>query len=106
MKNQYPEFKAISTDGKIIIQEGFVDLSTVDDDEQLIKFYDEQGLESYQPRNNPYRFEDKKFQVWEATMLAWIIDEQFIQYMWDFQDENKTIQRDGYTLVINEGDGK
>lgn len=99
---EYVEFK-VMTHKQTTIQEGFVDMSTINDEEPLIKFYDEYGVETFQPRKNPYQFHDPKFQVWEDTMMAWIVDE-FYPDIIKYQDENKTLQQEGYVLIINEGE--
>ena len=99
--NQYPEFKLVTPDGKTIIQEGY---TTTSDDEPILMWYTEEGFETCQIRKNKHPYESEEFKVWEETMNAFIADDQFFQFMHDFADENKTIERDGYILIINDGD--
>ena len=84
------EFKAVKGDDCI---SGYMFLEEVDDEAPL-HFYDAQGLEI--GTHLPYQ-ETELYQ-------AFVEDGQLIQYLVDFATENKTVEREDYTLIINEGD--
>lgn len=39
----------------------------------------------------------------EKLLEAFNEDDEVIQWLWDFKNENKTTERKGYTLIINDG---
>lgn len=84
------EFKAVKEDDCI---SGYMYLEDADD-EQPLHFYDENGLEI--GTHLPYQETELYTAFCEDCML--------IQYLVDFAEENKTIERDGYTLILNEGE--
>lgn len=92
------EFEA--TKGEDIIA-GYVYLSEIDD-ENCIYFYNHQGLENgtILPKN-PYNYESKAWKNYEALKNAFITDDQLLQFLADFAEEIKTIDRGNYSLQIN-----
>ena len=101
MTNENPiEFKA--TKGKDTIA-GYVYLSEIDD-ENCIHFYNNQGLENgtILPRN-PHN-EKTDYENWlnyEQLKETLLTDIQLLQFLADFADEIKSIERENYTLKIN-----
>ena len=85
---------------------GFVDLDEIDDDE-CIQFYDHQGFENgYNVPTNPYN-DETEMEEWadyENLVTYWTQDDMFLQWLWDCRDEDRIIERPGYTLFINEGE--
>lgn len=97
LENDYVEFAIMSVDNHIELC-GYLDVYDADD-ERPLEFYD-CGLEcgNYVPRCPYVGFEDE----WDAMVSAFQSDELFIQLLVDCRyDENKTIKRDGYYLIIN-----
>ena len=84
------EFKAVKEDDCI---SGYMFVSE-SDDEQPLHFYDENGLEI--GTHLPYSESELYTAFCEDFML--------IQYLVAFAEENKTIDRGDYTLIINEGE--
>ena len=97
-------FKIMANDGKTIIQDGYLDLTTLDEEEPHLYFYDENGVLGTQIRPNNHEYKSKEFWTYENTMNAFIDDDDFFKLLQKFKDEDKTIKRDGYILVINEGE--
>ena len=87
-----------------VVQKGFVDLSTITDENPRIMFYDEDDKIMNLPRPNPHEIDTPEFKVWEETMKNWILDDQFTMHIWEFKDEDTEIIGDDYILVINEGE--
>lgn len=83
------EFQAIRGDDYI---SGYMFVEDCDD-EQPLHFYDQYGLEM--GTNLPYSD--------SALYEAFTTDGMLIQYLVDHAEENVTIEREGYTLHINEG---
>lgn len=85
---------------------GFVDLDEIDDDE-CIQFYDHQGFENgYNVPTNPYN-DETEMEEWadyENLVTYWTQDDMFLQWLWDCRDEDRIIERPGYTLIINDGE--
>lgn len=95
---KYVEFIAEKNDISI---KGFIDLDEIDDDE-CVQYYDHQGFENgYNIPTNPYT-EPNEYQEYEILKEALFTDDLFLQFLWDFKDENKIIERDDYTLTIND----
>lgn len=84
---------------------GFVDADEIDDDNN-IQFYNHQGFENgYNLPTNPYK--DTEMQEWadyEHLVTYWTQDDMFLQWLWDCRDEDRIIERPGYTLIINDGE--
>lgn len=84
---------------------GFVDADEIDDDNN-IQFYNHQGFENgYNVPQNPYN-EETEMEEWvdyENLLTYWTQDDMFLQWLWDCKDEDRIIERPGYTLIINEG---
>lgn len=85
---------------------GFVDADEIDDDNN-IQFYNHQGFENgYNLPTNPYN-EDIEMQEWadyENLITYWSQDTMFLQWLWDFRDEDIITERPGYMLIINDGE--
>ena len=85
---------------------GFVDLDEIDDDE-CIQFYDHQGFENgYNVPTNPYN-DETEMEEWadyENLVTYRTQDDMFLQWLWDCRDEDRIIERPGYTLIINDGE--
>ena len=85
---------------------GFVDADEIDDDNN-IQFYNHQGFENgYNVPQNPYN-EETEMEEWvdyENLLTYWTQDDMFLQWLWDCKDEDRIIERPGYTLFINEGE--
>ena len=90
MNEDIVEFKAIRGDDSI---SGYMFVSE-SEDEQPLHFYDENGLEI--GTHLPYSESELYTAFCEDFML--------IQYLVAFAEENKTIDRGEYTLIINEGE--
>lgn len=79
--------------------EGVIDINTVDDAEPDIEYYDNQGFLTNQRRvsmnDNP------ETQNIEADVCGNY--SEILQYLWDFQDENKEVEFEKFHLIINEG---
>ena len=86
------------------VQKGFVDLSTITDENPRIMFYDENGKATNIPRPNPHQDGTEQCKIWQDTMNAWILDDHFFMHIWEFRDEDTEIIGDDYILVINEGE--
>ena len=101
--NKYIEFKIQRNNAEIT---GFVDVDEIDDDEN-IQFYTQEGFENgYNLPTNPYN-EDTEMQEWadyENLVTYWTQDDMFLQWLWDCRDEDRIIERPGYTLIINDGE--
>ena len=85
---------------------GFVDADEIDDDNN-IQFYNNQGFENgYNVPQNPYNEETEMEECadQETLLTSWTQDDMFLQWLWDCKDEDRIIERPGYTLIINEGD--
>ena len=41
---------------------------------------------------------------YENLLTYWTQDDMFLQWLWDCKDEDRIIERPGYTLFINEGE--
>lgn len=101
--NRYPKFKILTPKGELL-QEGKIDLATLIDSDPLITYYDEYGIETMMPRKEPYEWGTQEFQKCKETMASFFLDDNFEELMEKYQDENKTIEREGYILIINEGE--
>ena len=97
------EFKIQRNNAQIT---GFVNSEEIDDDEN-IQFYNHQGFENgYNLPTNPYN-EDTEMQEWadyENLITYWSQDTMFLQWLWDFRDEDIITERPGYLLIINDGE--
>lgn len=98
------EFKAMSKNGIIIA--GYVYESEIEDEHPL-NFYDKNGFEdgSRVPLN-PYSEDDSRWEDYEKLSSAFQSDELLLQFLSDFAEEDKSIDRGNYILIINNGDNK
>ena len=76
------------------------------DDEHPLNFYNHEGLEvgHYVP-SNPYS-ENTSYDLYmdyETLKTEFQTDDLFLQFLSDFADENKVIDRGDYLLIINDG---
>ena len=95
MAEKIVEFKCIYGTASL---SGYAYVDELDDDDHGIHFIDENGFETNQiPYSHEYQGDGQK--LYEAFTT----DVLFIQFLADFQDENVTIDREDYTLIINEG---
>ena len=83
------EFRAVKGEDEIA---GYMYLSEADD-EQPLHFYDKNGFEI--GTHLPYQETE--------LYIAFTEDSMLIQFLVDFATENRTFEREGYTLHINEG---
>lgn len=82
--------------------EGFVYVDEIDN-ENCVQYINYQGLPNgYNIPTNPYT-KPKECQEYEILQKALFTDDLFLQFLWDFKDENKIIERVDYTLIINDG---
>ena len=97
------EFEVVSTkDGDISIS-GYVYVDELDDEHPL-NFYDRNGFEcGTRVPSNPYDDMSPNWEAYEKLSSAFQSDELFLQFLSDFADENKTIDRGEYNLLINDG---
>lgn len=104
MENETIEFECISKKDNDVKIAGYIDINTVDDDEPAMYFYDQQGLEcgSYVP-SNPFEEGTDGYRAYEELSSAFQSDDLFLQYLADFSDENRTVDRGEYFLKINDG---
>ncbi len=103
--SKYVEFKLISTKDERIYLNGSIDINTVDDDEPEIEFEQNDGSYSHQiPRYWKTMGDDlsDEFQIFVHS-IDWSM---LNQYLWDFRDENTTLNFYGDILIINDGNDK
>lgn len=98
------EFSVISKENSDITISGYAYTDSFDDDEIDIIFYNNQGLEAghYIP-SNPYNDLSDEWKDYELIKEAFQTDDLFIQFLYDYGDENRTVDRGDYLLKINEG---
>lgn len=103
MKNDVIEFECISKSDVNIKIAGYV-LADELDDESPLHFYDHQGLEcgSYVP-SNPFEEGTDDWEAYDELSSAFQSDDLFIQFLSDYSDENRTVDREDYFLKINDG---
>lgn len=80
--------------------EGVIDINSVDDDEPDIEYYDGQGFLTNQ---RCVSMDDSS----EAQNLEGDVYgsySEILQYLWDFQDENKEVEFEKFHLIINGDD--
>ena len=102
---KYVEFKLISSYDERIFLDGSVDIDTIDDDEPEFEFEQNDGTFNTQiPHYWKTLGEDlsDEFQNFIHT-IDW---EMLKQFLWDFQDENATVNFYGDILIVNEGNDK
>ena len=102
---KWVEFKLINSEDDRIYLKGNVDINTINDDE--VEFEFEQNDGTYDTRIPHYwktRGEDltESFEIFIHS-IDW---DMLKQYLWDFQDENDTVNFYGDILIINEGNDK
>lgn len=84
--------------------EAYIDINTIDDDEpeggyRLIPY-----VCDYQTRipANPYNEFSQEYIDYEKIVEVDHVDwDEISQWLWDFQDETRTVERNGYDLIIN-----
>ena len=102
---RFVEFQVETYENGLLVQKGWIDMESIHEEEIIMGYYDEKGLESPNPRKNPYKYSDKEYNEWEETMQNWIADQDnFIKFAEEFQDEPQTIIGHDYILLINGGD--
>ena len=103
--SKYVEFKLINPEDERIYLKGNVDINTIDDDEPEFEYEQNDGtFDTHLPSYWKTRGEDltDAFEVF-LNIIDW---EMFNQYLWDFQDDNDTVNFQGNILIINEGNDK
>lgn len=105
MNNDVIEFECISKNDNDVKISGYIDINTVDDDEPDMYFYDQQGLEcgSYVP-SNPFEEGTDDWEAYDELSSAFQSDEMFLQFLSDYSDEDRTVDRVDYLLKINDGE--
>lgn len=102
MKTESREYIEFTAKRNNIQIKGFVCVDEIDGDE-CVQYYNHQGFENgYNIPTNPYT-EPNEHQEYEILKEALFTDNLFLQFLWDFKDENKIIERGDYTLIINDG---
>lgn len=98
----YVEFEIVSkTDNRLNLK-GYVDITTIDDDEPTIGYYDHQGFTTTNLPKNPFDFAEEEHMQYYQLIQNWAEDTQFLQWIWDCKDDNRrTIDRRNYYLIIN-----
>ena len=99
------EFEVISKKDSNISIKGYMDVEDADDESPLY-FYDQRGFEygSYVP-SNPFNEETnfEEYDEYEHISSEFQSDVLFIQYLVDFADDDKLVDRGDYLLKINDG---
>lgn len=104
MKNETIEFECISKADNDVKLAGYVFVDDLDDDVTDIYFYDDMGLECGNYVAKPHCKEgSSEFEAYYDVVEAWKTDDLFLQYLADFSDENRTVDRGEYFLKINDG---
>ena len=98
----YVEFEIVSkTDSRLNLK-GYVDITTIDDDEPTIGYYSHQGFTTQNLPQNPYDFAEEEHMQYHNLIHEWASDSQFLQWIWDCKDDGRRIiDRQTYTLIIN-----
>ena len=98
------EFEVISKKDVDVKLSGYVYADDLDDDVTDIYFYDDCGLEAGNYVPKPHCQEgSSEFEAYYDVVEAWKVDDLFLQYLSDYSDENRTVDRGDYFLKINEG---
>lgn len=107
------DFKIIAKENENITLTGCVDINTIDDDEPDFEYANSQ--EFYTPQRywniqaeTSWKLDEEEQMIRENICNKVDADvcgdySENAQCLWDFQDENKTIERGSYYLIINEG---
>ena len=96
------EFEVVSKEDDDISISGYVYIDELEDEHPL-NFYNSQGIEcGTRVPSNPYD-DMSNWGAYEKLSSAFQSDELFLQFLSDFADENRTIDRGDYLLKINEG---
>ena len=99
---EYVDFEIVSTENSQITLKGYVDITTIDDDEPDIGYYDHQGFTTTNLPRNPFDFAEKEHMQYHQLIQNWAEDSQFLQWIWDCKDDGRrTIDRKTYYLIIN-----
>lgn len=104
MSEKVIEFEVISKLINSVTIKGYVNIDEIDDENSL-RFYDHQGLEcgSYVP-SNPYKNGAMLWNdAYEELSYSFQSDEMFLQFLSDYSDEDKIVDRGEYLLKINDG---
>lgn len=101
--NEIIEFTVKSKTHNVTV-EGYVYADEIDT-EKPITFYKDRTYDetSYVPENK-FKEESPEWEAYEKMTSAFQSDDLFLQYLYDFKNENKTIDRGEYVLIINEGE--
>lgn len=100
MRETIIEFQAIRNDDKIA---GYAYKEELDD-ENCILYYTSNGVENgtiipHNPYSQEQNYED--WQNYELLKDSMFTDTQFLQFLYDFAEEHKEIEREDYILIIN-----
>lgn len=104
MKNETIEFECISKRDNEVKFAGYVYADDLDADVTDIYFYDECGLEAGNYVPKPHCQEgSSEFEAYYDVVEAWKVDDLFLQFLSDYSDEDRTVDRGEYFLQINDG---
>lgn len=104
MKNETIEFECISKENCDVKIAGYVFVDDIDDDVTDIYFYDDCGLEAGNYVPKPHCQEgSSEFEAYYDVVEAWKTDDLFLQFLSDYSDEDRTVDRGDYFLKINDG---
>ena len=98
------EFECISKMYNDVKLAGYIYADDLDADVTDIYFYDDYGLEAgnYVPKPHCKEGSDE-FENYYDVVEAWKTDDLFLQFLSDYSDENRTVDRGEYFLKINDG---
>lgn len=104
MKNNVIEFECISKVDNEVKLAGYIYTDDLDADVPDIYFYDDFGLEAGNYVPKPHCQEgSSEFEAYYDVVEAWKGDDLFLQFLSDYSDENRTVDRGEYFLKINDG---
>lgn len=102
--NEIIEFTVKSKTHDNVTVEGYVYADEIDNESPLTFYkgrtYDET---SYVPENK-FNEDSQEWEAYEKITSAFQSDDLFLQYLHDCKNENKTIDRGEYVLIINKGE--
>ena len=85
-----------------IIIDGYLDCSTVDDDEPELEYYNRSGQSNYYYPNNPFPSYTDEWVIYEGLKDNHLSDELFLDIIYENKDESgKLVHRSGYDILIN-----
>ena len=102
---KWVSFKLINSDDERIYLDGSANINTIDDDEPEFEYEQNDGTYDSHIPNYWKTFGEDLTDVFEVFVhtIDW---EMLKQWLWDFQDENATVNFYGNILIINDGDDK